>query len=381
MLESYDSISSILIKLQILSFDSRMKKKFQQKLSIKMNKHLFKFIFCSSFFALMFFFLPLTSRAAVLYLDPGTGTRGSGDIFTVKIKIDPEGDCINAAESALDFTPNLEFVDFSTANSIFSLWIQRPGKESSGEINGKNKLDFSGGIPGGFCGATEGDIGETNIIAEAVFMVRENAEGLGNLTFNQNTKVLLNDGKGSEAVLKLSGASFSLERGKATSTNDWTPRIEEDKVMPEQFILEIQNTPSVFNGKYFAVFSTTDKQSGIDHYEISEEKIKNNKSFWDRLLSRLAFKNNNFPWQRAEAPYLLKDQSLESVITVRAIDKAGNERVVKWEKGNRAEKTLLDRFPLLGLVLAGLIILSLVMLSVTRKRNNEKKKIKEDEII
>jgi hypothetical protein len=346
-----------------------------------MHKHLFKFIFCSSLFALMIFFLPFSSRAAMLYLDPGTGTRGSGDIFTVKIKIDPEEECINAAESALDFTPNLEFVDFSTANSIFSLWITRPSKESSREINGKHKLDFSGGIPGGFCGTTEGDIGETNIIAEAVFIVRENAEGLGNLTFSQNTKVLLNDGKGSEAAVKLSGASFSLERGKATSTNDWTPRIEEDKILPEPFILEIQNTPSVFDGKYFAVFSTTDKQSGIDHYEISEGKIENNKSFWDKLLNKLALKNNNSSWQRAETPYLLKDQSLGSVITVKAIDKAGNERVVKWEKRNRAERTLLDRFPLAGLVLAGLIILSFVLLSVIRKRSDDKKKTKEDEII
>ena len=34
-------------------------------------------------------------------------------------------------------------------------------------------------------------------------------------------------------------------------------------------------------------------------------------------------------WERAESPYLLKDQSLKSIIKVKAVDKAGNEKIVK----------------------------------------------------
>ena len=35
-------------------------------------------------------------------------------------------------------------------------------------------------------------------------------------------------------------------------------------------------------------------------------------------------------WRIAEGPYLLEDQSLESIIKVKAVDKAGNERMAQY---------------------------------------------------
>jgi hypothetical protein len=61
----------------------------------------------------------------------------------------------------------------------------------------------------------------------------------------------------------------------------------------------------VFGGLYYIVFSTVDKQSGVDHYEVFE----------------------NGAWEKVVSPYKLPDQSLKSEIKVKAIDKAGNERV------------------------------------------------------
>ena len=56
------------------------------------------------------------------------------------------------------------------------------------------------------------------------------------------------------------------------------------------------------------VFATIDKTSGVDYYEVKEGK---------------------HDFQRAESPYLLEDQSLRSKISVRAVDKAGNERIAE----------------------------------------------------
>ncbi len=61
-------------------------------------------------------------------------------------------------------------------------------------------------------------------------------------------------------------------------------------------------------------FATQDKQSGIDHYEIQESRSS---------------KIDAGKWKTAESPYLLIDQELHSFIYVLAIDRQGNERVIK----------------------------------------------------
>ena len=60
---------------------------------------------------------------------------------------------------------------------------------------------------------------------------------------------------------------------------------------------------------YFLVFSGIDKQTGIDYYEVKEGQGN---------------------WKRAEFPYVLEDQTLQGIIEVRAVDKAGNERIAEY---------------------------------------------------
>lgn len=88
---------------------------------------------------------------------------------------------------------------------------------------------------------------------------------------------------------------------------DWSKSIAYramiDAISPEAFGLEIAKDPSIFEGKYFLSFATTDKTSGLDYYEIKEGK---------RELKRVT------------SPYLLEEQKLGKKIMVRAYDKAGN---------------------------------------------------------
>jgi hypothetical protein len=325
--------------------------------------------------------IPSASSAARLYFDPAAGARGSGDVFTIKLKIDPEGQCINAMESSINFSENLEFVDFSTADSIFSLWINRPSMDTAKAVNSKKIVEFSGGIPGGFCGSPKGELEETNILAEAVFRVREDAGGEGILKIDPMTKVLINDGKGTEAPLRLSSAIFPISSGTSTSANDWRPRLDEDKIPPEPFLVEIQQAASVYGGKYFIVFSTTDKQSGIDRFEVSEERREEAQGFLGKIRASLGSGKGEAVWKRAESPYLLMDQELRSVILVKAFDKAGNTRVVKLGSRNPGKpRTAQKSFETLGFILAGLILMSLVLFSITRKKAKMKKNNDHDTI-
>jgi len=273
----------------------------------------FKILFLFSVLCfLSFFSLPVL--AAVLYLEPSDGEYQPGDSFSVKIKLDTEGECINAVEANLNFSKNvLKAIDFSRGESILSLWIKSP------EINQeKGEISFSGGIPGGYCGRIPGDPGASNLLGKIIFgvpgmMVQESGENTAEIKFSDNSQALLNDGLGTPAKLTFQGATFKILSKGESLKEEWKEELIKDKVPPEPFAMGIQKDPAIFDGKYFIVFSTTDKQTGIDYYEISETRD-----------------NGQEKWKKSESPYLLEDQNLKSIIKVRAIDKAGNERIAEY---------------------------------------------------
>lgn len=65
------------------------------------------------------------------------------------------------------------------------------------------------------------------------------------------------------------------------------------------------------------VFSTEDKQSGIDHYEIAEKRD-------NKVLNYV----DNLNWRAAVNPQILNDQKLKSYVYIKAVDKAGNSRII-----------------------------------------------------
>jgi hypothetical protein len=261
------------------------------------------------FFLLIAFSLtfPLLVSAAILYLEPSSGMYHQGDTFIVKMRIDTEGECINTVKANLSFSQNvLKAVEFSTGNSILTLWLQSP------EINqNEGKISFVGGVPGGFCGALPGEPGKPNLLGKIVFKVKETSEKKeAVLRFSKESQVLLNDGFGTPAKLDFRNANFEIlpEKSKI-QLKEWKKELEKDNVPPEPFEIKLIKDPMIFEGKWFIVFFTVDKQSGIDHYEVKEGERE---------------------WRKAKSPYLLEDQDLKSIIKVKAVDKAGNERIVEW---------------------------------------------------
>ena len=85
---------------------------------------------------------------------------------------------------------------------------------------------------------------------------------------------------------------------------------------PEIFEPVLARNPNVFDNKWFLVFVSQDKGSGIAYYAIRETRREIN-------IQR----ETDAKWVEAESPYLLEDQELRSFAYVKAVDKAGNERV------------------------------------------------------
>jgi len=268
--------------------------KFQFKI-----KNFYLLVVALSFALLAFSFYE--AKAAQLNLVSPTQEIGIDQQFQVDLILNTEGEEINAVEGKILFPKDLfELKEIRDGNSIINFWVERPKTESN------NQIIFSGIIPGGY-------IGEKGLILSAIFQSKNEGESTIEI---REAKVLLNDGKGTPAELSISNFQFLIS--KLAPTTQFLPI--KDTEPPESFKPMITQDPKMFDGKYFLVFATQDKGSGIAGYAIHESTRK-------KEIARIDTKE----WKEAESPYVLKDQKLRSYIYVKAIDRAGNERIAVVE--------------------------------------------------
>lgn len=258
-------------------------------------------------------------EAARLYFDPATSSVARGDQFSITMRADTEGECINAIEARIRFSnESLRAVDVGRGQSFLTLWVEEPNINQETGI-----ISFTGGIPGGYCGRVAGDTGESDIIGKIIFRIPSLTVGSvilneADITFEESTRALLNDGIGSPASLAFEKAHIVIGAGGGGgAVDEWRREIREDANTPEPFMIEVYRDEKTFGGKYFIVFSTTDKQTGIDHYEVMETDERGMLPGTDRKAQ----------WVLAKSPYVLEDQVLSGVIHVKAVDKAGNETI------------------------------------------------------
>ncbi|MEI8361283.1 MAG: hypothetical protein WCG01_04090 [bacterium] len=331
-----------------------------------------------------FLLMPLYDlEAATLSLDSSASEYGLGDQIGVDIRLnlDQDEECINTGEIGVTFDNTiLEALDFSTGESIFSLWIDRPASEAFANINAEQVVKFSGGVPGGYCGKVPGDQGVSNSLGRIIFKVIGTDQQLAKLpvtrlAFDNSSKILQNNGLGSEAKLKLTDLSLVIKPKLVKQNTDWDQVKTTDYLAPEEFTIELLKDPALYNGQYYLMFNTVDKQSGLDHYEVSEQRVITSvyQKIYDGLLSVLPGREQkNANWQVVTPPYVLKDQKLNSTIRVKAVDKAGNQYVVE-----RAPQAWFSRQEIIVSIVVFVVLLFIIALLVLRiqKKLNSKGKI------
>ncbi len=310
-----------------------------------------------------------TASAASLYLDPARSELFRGDALTVAVRIDTDeatGECVNAVDAVLTYSEQILPVDVSIGSSIMNVWVEQPVIDTE-----NRRITFAGGIPNGYCGRIQGDPRLTNVLAEIIFRSPGLMVGGGDagneamVSFLPETAVYLNDGRGTKAQLTTYDAAISLSRTPGTSLVDpWSETVRNDTVSPEDFSIDLVRIPPEY-GRYYAIFSTTDKQTGVDHYEIIEEPIEQLGSFsWGRA---------DAPWVTARSPYELIDQSLNSTIRVKAVDKAGNEYIAVYvpEQHLRTQSLMTVMvFAFGGLILLTLVTIATVLWYRRRRRKS-----------
>lgn len=241
-------------------------------------------------------FLPYSVLASTVYIDTDHSEFFVGDTIMFSVRVDSENKNINAVEGdiLMDYpTDSVSLIDINTSGSKFSLWPRKPLPSAN-----NTDVSFSGGVPGGF-----------NSKDAVIFNIVLELQKVGHITLApKNLSVYLNDGKGTKDEVGVKDLIINVlpKKSDAQSADDWSTIISNDKTAPESFEITLGKDPSIFDNQYFISFFTTDAESGVAYYEVQEGKRD---------------------FVRAESPYLLKDQPLQYLIKVKAVDKAGNERI------------------------------------------------------
>ncbi len=281
----------------------------------------------------------------------------------VAVKLKSEDACVNAFHIEIEFpVQKLKLVDFSTGRSIISLWIEKPDKNDIAAANLSGQLIFEGGVPGGYCPGRAAAFDQAGILAELAFRspatIVEDPDGINGafkININKTSKIHQNDGTGALLEFQTKDSFFEISTSTHAGGRQWSEFLKNDTISPEQFEIKINQDDLFEDGKYFATFQSSDKQSGIDRYEASETPLANPSA-----------KDN---WKPAASPYVLEDQALRSKIKVKAIDLAGNETVSEYLPRIPADgkKTTMA---LLAAIMAIAIALTLVALN---RIGNDKK--------
>lgn len=157
-----------------------------------MRRRIFFSIFLAALLA-----LPVGASAATLSLSPASGTFSVGSTFDVSVILGTNGKSVNATSVSLAFPPDmLQVVSPSLGQSVIGVWTAAPRFD-----NTNGRLELQGGIPGGITASNA-------LISTITFRVKSVGQAI--VKFLDGSKVLLNDGLGTNALSQTGNAIYQL---------------------------------------------------------------------------------------------------------------------------------------------------------------------------
>lgn len=283
-------------------------------------------------FAVLFCF-PSNIFAANLRVS-SESTVYAKDVNILNVFLDTEDETINSLDGYVILSDtnngNFEVKDLSLVNSVFNLWPRKPSLQES------NTIYFVGGTPGGVKG--------NNLL---IFKIIVKINEPGNFSISpKNLKAYLNDGLATSRNIEKNISNISIGNSRTNPEDKWKEIISNDNTAPESFEIKNIQDDNLFDGKKFLSFETTDKESGINYYEVKEGDAK-------------AVRTGN--------TYILIDQKNKLDVIVTAYDKAGNFQMATLN----GKEPIHWRSILVTLVI--LIVFYKLIKRVNKNRKDEKK--------
>lgn len=272
--------------------------------------------------------MPVVTSAATISLQATPIHVGAGDVVRVSVLLDSTI-ATNAFSGTLLYpAATLEPIAISDGSSIINLWITHPAVPAAGA-----PITFAGVTPGGFSG-------NAGMLLSVLF--RAKAAGTAHVSL-KDIEVLRNDGAGGKEPVTMKPLTLSIESsssGGYTEPADYTP--------PESFTIYQGSDPELFGGLNYLVFIAVDKNSGVDHYSAAETRVP---AFLIPFFS--------LSWSTTTSPYVVVDQQQTSAVYIKAIDRAGNERVHVFPPQRLF--TMYEKAVLMGILIAVVFLWQIVL--------------------
>src|SRR3989344_4199192 len=184
--------------------------------------------------------LPQAASAAVLTIEPPTGTFIVGSTFSVPVYVNTEGEAINAIEIEGKFPEDkLQIISPSAGQSVITLWAEQP------TYNNRNGTFSLQGL------ISDGLVAQKGLVTTLAFRVK--APGDAYIKFLGETKVLKHDGLGTDAHKETNGALYRLilppPAGPAVAS-ETHPGSYTTYTQSDVFFSWTPNDPSVQNYSY-----------------------------------------------------------------------------------------------------------------------------------
>ncbi|MDO8264970.1 MAG: cohesin domain-containing protein [Candidatus Parcubacteria bacterium] len=137
------------------------------------------------------------AQTASLYLAPSSGSFLTGSTFSVSVFVNTEGNEINAVSAEITFPPEiLQITSPAAGTSFITEWITPPNYS-----NEKGIISFRGGIPWGI---------KTSAGLVSTITFRTVASGKAKISFGKNSRILLNDGKGTDILTTIINGEYNI---------------------------------------------------------------------------------------------------------------------------------------------------------------------------
>ncbi|KKU11040.1 MAG: hypothetical protein UX65_C0002G0032 [Parcubacteria group bacterium GW2011_GWB1_46_8] len=276
-------------------------------------------LFCLFLFSIFCLLFSRFAYAASFFFETKTTGVARSEFFTASLFLNTGDKEANAISGSLQVSlESCAIQSIARDDSVFTVWIEPPALRD-------NQITFSGIAPGGYSGGK-------GLVLAVTCAINQQKQWSVELA---SVRLLANDGLGTE--ISVDGMPVRAEFVPEIFPSS-QPDITRDMVPPELFKPFVTQSPDAWEGKWVIIFETKDKDSGINHYEVFESR--------DRSPAA-------YGWNITESPYILSDQGRSSFIFIKAVDNAGNERIVVI---NPAQKD----FSLIQMVIHSIIIITLV---------------------
>lgn len=279
------------------------------------------------------FFLGSNVFASNVYFTSPSTTIAVGDVVPVEMRLNTENTSVNVIEGTVTLQSvrnGVEMRELSVAGADVTLWSRKPSWDKNSQ-----SITLVGGEPGGF--------NKNDALIFKMFFV---AESKGQVKLVPDFKIYANDGKGTSVPVSINPLNFIVLEESDVKKDEWKNTVAGDNTPPEVLTAEIGQDMSIHEGKLFLVIHGEDSQSGIDHYEVKEG---------DRDVVR------------SGTEYVLEDQDQSTKITIIAIDKAGNSRVLEMSS---VSKKINSYYVHTVVGFLGIIIVSVVILILRRRKKH-----------